>query len=86
MDLDSRRLCLPAEHPQLSNGSMVQCRTADKYTKNTIVFLITRFMILVQAACVLHLWWQTKAKLAIVFTYFLSPEAEILFRPIFLHN
>ena len=28
------------------------------------------FKILVQAACMRHLWWRTEAKLAIVFTYF----------------
>ena len=40
---------------------------------------------LVQAACMLHLWWRTKAKLAIVFTQFVfsffycfSPTSGIL--------
>ena len=30
------------------------------------------FHILVQAACVRHPWWRMEAKLALVFTYFLS--------------
>ena len=37
--------------------------------------------LLVQAACVRHPWWQTEAKLAIVFTYcfFFSPLCLLLF-------
>ena len=59
-------------------------------------------LLLVQAACVLHVWWRTEAKLSIVFTYFFffffplrlllfthfgaSPVTENLFPPILWHN
>ena len=46
------------------------------------------FFFLVQAACVLHLWWRTKAKLAIVFNNFFGPPVVVvgsgqLFSPTF---
>ena len=40
---------------------------------------------LVQAACMLHLWWWTKSELAIVFTHFslgLSSSTSIAFHPL----
>ena len=51
--------------------------------------MIKLLLVLVQAACVHRLWWQTEGKLAIVFTFFRQfffNEKKADFRQFFLHG